>query len=129
MRIQSLFLKGLVYLFISASAVSTGLSAAPLNHPPDDSEIRAGYEIAVTTCVACHVVSANQSIQPVEGRMSSSFQEIANRPNVTLDSLARPTKGCGVATTFHPHCAPFDHISDQEWREVAAYILSLRSPL
>jgi mono/diheme cytochrome c family protein len=129
MRIQSLFLKGFVHLLILASAVGTGLAATTLNRPPDDSEIRAGYEIAVTTCVACHVVSPDQSIQPVEGRTSSSFQEIANRPNVTLDSLVRSTKGCSGATTLDPHCAPFDHISDQEWREVAAYILSLRSPL
>jgi mono/diheme cytochrome c family protein len=129
MWIQWLSLKGFVHLLILASAVSTSLAATTFNRPPGDSEIRAGYEIAVTTCVACHVVSPDQSIQPVEGRTSSSFQEIANRPNVTLDSLVRPTKGCSGATTLDPHCAPFDHISDQEWREVAAYILSLRSPL
>ena len=129
MRIQSLFLKGFVHFLILASGTGTGLAATTFNRPPDDSEIRAGYEIAVTTCVACHVVSADQSIQPVEGRTSSSFQEIANRPNVTLDSLARPPTGCGIATTLHPHCAPFDRISDQEWRAVASYILSLRSPL
>jgi len=37
----------------------------------------------------------------------------------------------GTEATTHdlPHCSPFDRISDREWRQVAAYILSLRSPL
>jgi mono/diheme cytochrome c family protein len=126
MRIQSLSLKGFVHLLILASAVSTGFAATTSKRPPD-SEIRAGYEIAVTTCVACHVVSPDQSIRPIEGRTSSSFQEIANRPTVTLDSLAQRTMGCSAAMTLYPHCMPFDHISDREWREVAYYILSLRS--
>jgi mono/diheme cytochrome c family protein len=130
MRFKPPFFKGLVLLVILASVVGTSLAAAASNRPPDDSEIRAGYDIAVTTCVACHVVSPGQGIQPLEGRTISSFQEIANQPNLTLDSLANPTKGCSGSTRrdLH-HCSPFDHISDREWRQVAAYILSLRSPL
>jgi hypothetical protein len=128
--IKKIPLKGLVQLVILVSAVSTSLAAAAFNRPPDGSEIRAGYDIAVTRCVACHIVSPDQSIQPVDGGKVPSFLKIANRPKVTLDSLANSTKGCSGSTTGDlPHCSPFDHISDREWRQVAAYILSLRSPL
>ena len=130
MRIQLVPLKVLAHIVILASAVSTSLAATAFYRPPHGSEARAGYEIAVTTCVACHIVTPDQDIQPVDGGKSPSFQEIANRPNVTLDSLAQSTKGCSGATTLYlPHCSPVDHISDREWRQVAAYILTLRSPL
>jgi hypothetical protein len=129
MRIQLVPSKVLMHIVIFASAVSPSLAAA-FHRPPRGSEARTGYEIAVTTCVACHIVTPDQDIQPVDGGKSPSFQEIANRPNVTLDSLAQSRKGCSGATTFYlPHCSPVDHISDREWRQVAAYILTLRSPL
>jgi hypothetical protein len=122
-------LKRLVLLVILVSTVSASATAAAFDRLPDSAEIRAGYNIAVTTCVACHIVSPHQTIPTIEGGTVPSFQEIGNRPSSTLESVGGWTKDCsGTAARFLRHCSPFDHISDRERRQVAAYILSLRSP-
>jgi mono/diheme cytochrome c family protein len=127
--IKRTFLKGLLRVIVWGSAVSTSFAAETLTPQPDSSQIRAGYDIAVTTCVACHVASPDQSIQPIDGGRVPSFQEIAKRPSVTLDSVTDLPKACNrSAALYVPHCSPFDRISDREWQQVAAYILSLRSP-
>ena len=121
-------LKGLLSIVVWGSTVCASFAAETLTPPDDSSQIRAGYDIAVTTCVACHVASPDQSIQPIDGGRVPSFQEIAKRPNVTLDSVADLPKACNRSTAFYvPHFSPFDRMSDREWHQVAAYILSLRS--
>jgi len=94
----------------------------------DDRVIRAGYNVAVTTCVACHVVSSDQALKPVLGPGIPSFHEIANRPDTTVASLIEAMK---VARWHDPGMAatllPMSRISDAEKTHVAAYILSLRA--
>ena len=127
--IKRTLLKSVLRIVVWGSAVSTSFAAETLTPATDSSQIRAGYDIAVTTCVACHVASPDQSIQPIDGGRVPSFQEIAKRPNVTLDSVANLPKACSRSTALYvPHCSPFDRMSDREWQQVAAYILSLRSP-
>jgi mono/diheme cytochrome c family protein len=69
-----------VVLTVSAAAVAAQSGA-------DERAIRAGKNIAVTTCVACHVVSPDQSIKPVLGPGIRSFETIANRPDSTVEVL------------------------------------------
>ena len=58
----------------------------------DDAAVRAGRNIAVTDCVACHVVSGDSAPSPVLGSGIPGFQEIANRPDTSVDSLRAAMK-------------------------------------
>lgn len=104
------------------------VSGAVGQSPSEASAIRAGHTIAVTACIACHVVSRDQTIRPVLGPGIPSFEEIANRPDTTADSLRSSMK---VARWHDPGMAPtllpMSRISDAERAQVAAYILSLRA--
>jgi len=108
--------------------VATIMTAPAAQAQPDNAAIRAGYNIAVTACVACHVVSPRQSAKPVLGPGIPSFKEIADRPNVSIDSLRNAMK---VARWHDPGLAatllPMSRISDAQRSQVASYILSLRS--
>jgi mono/diheme cytochrome c family protein len=94
----------------------------------DESTIRAGHSIAVTTCISCHVVSSDQALKPVLGPGIPSFAEIANRPGTTIETLTAAMK---VARWHDPGMAPtllpMSHISDRGRAQVAAYIMSLRT--
>jgi hypothetical protein len=72
-------------------------------------------------------VSADQAVKPVLGPGIPSFQEIANRADITVDSLRAAMK---VARWHDPGMAatllPMSRISDAERAQVARYILSLR---
>jgi hypothetical protein len=109
--------------------VTANASAADLHRPPKDPLAREGYQVAVTSCVACHIVSQEQTFQPLQSDRAASFEQIANRPNVTLKSLTESMNACtGASLRFLPRCAPISSVSDAERAQVAAYILSLRSP-
>jgi len=105
-----------------------GMAGADGQSGPEQRTIRAGHMVAVTACIACHVVSHDQTIEPVLGPGIPSFEEIANRPNTTIESLKSSMK---VARWHDPGMAatllPMSRISDAERAQVAAYILSLRT--
>jgi cytochrome c553 len=79
-------------------------------------------------CIACHVVSRDQTLQPVLGPAIPSFEEIANRPETTMNSLQA---GMKTARWHDPNMTarllPMSHLSDERRAHVAAYILSLRT--
>ena len=113
-------------LFAAVSAV--GATSAGAQAPSEEAAIRAGRTIAVTACIACHAVSRDQAVKPVLGPGIPSFDEIANRPDTTVDSLRAAMK---VARWHNPAMAaallPMSRISDAERAQVASYILSLRT--
>jgi mono/diheme cytochrome c family protein len=113
---------------LAAAICLFGVSEAVARSPSEASSIRAGHTIAVTACIACHVVSRDQSLQPVLGPGIPSFEEIANRESTTNESLQAAMK---VARWHEPGMVatllPMSRISDRERAQVAAYILSLRS--
>ena len=117
MRKVWLFLFGIAW----AASASAQLTA-------EDRMNRAGKNIAVTMCVACHVVSRDQTIKPVLGPGIPSFEEIANRPGSTIESLSSAMK---VARWHDPAMAatllPMSQLSEAQKRQVASYILSLRT--
>lgn len=94
----------------------------------DEAAIRAGHNLAISSCVACHVVSPGQTVQPVLGPAIPTFQEIANRPATSAESLQSVMKTArwhdpGMAATL----LPMSRLSDKERAQVASYILSLRT--
>ena len=116
-------------LVLAFSALLIALSGSREEVALDQSAaIRAGHNIAVGNCVACHVVSPTQTIQPVLGPGIPSFQDIANRPGTSAESLQAAMKNArwhepGMAATL----LPMSRLSDRERAEVAAYILSMRN--
>ncbi len=113
---------------VCAMFASANLSPAAAQSQTDASTIRAGHNIAVTRCIACHVVSPKQTLSPVLGPGIPSFEEIANRPGIAAASLAGSMK----TARWHDYAMPakllpMSRISDTERAQVAAYILSLRS--
>jgi mono/diheme cytochrome c family protein len=115
-------------LVLAFPALLTAMAGAGAEVKPDEAAIRAGHNLAVGSCVACHVVSSGQTIQPVLGPGIPSFQDIANRPNTTAESLQAAMKS---ARWHEPSMAatllPMSRLSDKERAQVASYILSLRS--
>jgi mono/diheme cytochrome c family protein len=115
-------------LILVAAICAAGLAPAGAQSRSDESTIRAGHNIAVTACIACHVVSRDQDLKPVLGPGIPSFDAIANRPETTVESLSAAMKSKrwhdpGMAATL----LPMSRISDAERAQVAAYILSLRA--
>ena len=121
-------MKKLPSILFCALICAAGASSAVAQSPADEAAIRAGRNLAVTSCVACHVVSPNQALKPVLGPGIPSFEEIANRPDSTVDSLTAAMK---VARWHDPGMTPtlrqMSRISDRERAQVAQYILSLRA--
>lgn len=117
----------LKFFVLAFPALLTALSGAGAEGR-HEAVIRAGGNIAVGNCVACHVVSPSQTLKPVLGPGIPSFQEIANRPDTTVESLQTSMKN---ARWHEPAMAasllPMSRLSDQERAQVAVYILSLRS--
>ena len=108
--------------------LSLACAAHALAAQPEETAIRAGKTIAVTACIACHVVSRDQEVKPVLGPGIPSFEEIANRPGTTVDSLRAAMK---VAKWHDPAMAAtllqMSRLSDSQRTQVATYILSLRA--
>jgi mono/diheme cytochrome c family protein len=93
-----------------------------------EADIRAGHNLAAGNCIACHVVSSGQTIQPVLGPGIPSFQDIANRPGIDAETLQTAMKNArwhepGMAATL----LPMSRLSDKERAQVASYIMSLRN--
>ena len=113
---------------LAFSALLTAMAGAGAEIKPDEAAIRAGHNIAAGNCVACHVVSPGQTLQPVLGPGIPSFQDIANRADTTAESLQAAMKTArwhepGMAATL----LPMSRLSDKERAQVARYILSLRT--
>jgi mono/diheme cytochrome c family protein len=94
---------------------------------PGSPAIRAGRNIAMTKCIACHLVSPNQPLAPVLGPGIPSFPEIANRPDATAMSLGQSMQ----TARWHDYALPstllpMSRLSDKEREQVVAFILSLR---
>jgi mono/diheme cytochrome c family protein len=112
---------GFVALFAAVAAVASGAAQGQT----DEVALRAGKNIAVTTCIACHVVSRDQDVKPVQLGIPG-FEEIANQPVSTLDSLREAMKSRQWHDPVTANLLPMAGMSDGERAQVAAYILSLR---
>jgi len=83
-------------------------------------DVRAGRDLAVTSCSECHqVVPRRWTRRPAGG--APDFVDIANAPGATRTSL--------FVFLHSPHpTMPSLVLSDRESNDVIAYLLSLRDP-
>jgi mono/diheme cytochrome c family protein len=88
--------------------------------------VAAGRELALNLCSACHVVADKQEFEPLLIQKTPSFQEVAEDPRTTAQSLRR------FITTTHwdektiPMTMPSVMLPADETDDVVSYILSLR---
>jgi mono/diheme cytochrome c family protein len=106
-------------------------SAIASQNSSEETTIRAGHEIALESCIGCHVASPQQEFRPVTGAGIPSLQDNVNRPGITAASLreifdrthrnssARRTTSISTTT----------YISDLEAGEVITYMLTQRRGL
>ncbi len=114
-RIASAWLVALCVVARSACAEETGLS--------DD--VQQGHRLAIEICAYCHVAASDQKITPTLRPPAPSLASIAQRPNISADSLQaflRTTHGGEGARTGMPN----PELLDSQIKQLAAYLLSLR---
>lgn len=104
-----------------------GISAVHAGAPPAGSAIARGESVARMVCSACHLATSDQAPRHLPAE-APSFSEIANRPGTNEQALRK-----FIATTHWdfkstPITMPNPMLTDEQVRDIARYILSLRSP-
>lgn len=104
--------------------------ASPAIAAPDDTAmIRGGRTVANTVCIACHIVSPNQTLVPLYQHRLPTFDEIANRRDTTAESLRERMASASWHNYALPQTlSPMARISARDRDQVIAFILSLRRP-
>jgi len=113
---------GMFAALAAASTTATGRAQAPA--VPGD--IDAGRNVAINTCSICHVAAADQPFAPMLLHPAPNFRDLANRRSTSADSLRH------FLTTTHMDLAtaegmPNPMLTDDQLRDVIAYLLSLRT--
>ena len=112
-----------------AAAIGTGAVTANAQGTAGASTIKAGHDVAVTTCLTCHQFSAyhDSGLPRLIESGNPSFEEIAKKPNVTAASLRASMNSAKWHDDALPlPFRPMSQISDPERAEVAAFIASFR---
>ena len=52
-----------------------------------NNEVREGHRVAILICSNCHVVAHDQSFEPILRPPAPSFESIAQRTNITTNSV------------------------------------------
>ena len=126
---------GTTFIVFGLLAVATPVMGGPLpgsdmearfsaSQPNDD--VRAGYRIARDICRSCHVINPEQTTRPILRQPGPNFEDIANRPGLTLASLSQLIASQNWDLQSRPVRMPKQALSGRSTAQVAAYILSLR---
>jgi mono/diheme cytochrome c family protein len=88
-------------------------------------DVKKGHELAAIVCSNCHLAAADQRFPPILDPPAPSFTSIAQRKDVTAESLTK------FITTTHrgldnPSGMPNPSLADYQVKQVVAYLLSLR---
>jgi mono/diheme cytochrome c family protein len=102
--------------------------APTLASVPHDPGVARGEHIARMVCAACHTVASDQETPPMLKRPAPDFREVANRPDVTADSVQEFVTHTHRNIQSLPMSTPDPKLSEDEARAVALYIMSLRKP-
>ena len=105
------------------SCLALGAPSGPAAAQEDD--VAKGHHLATLICSACHVAAADQAFEPILRPPAPPFAAIAQRSNVTADSVER-----FLATTHrdisNPKGMPNPQLLDYQIKQISAYIMSLR---
>jgi mono/diheme cytochrome c family protein len=89
-------------------------------------EVQQGHQLATLICSACHVAARDQPFEPILRPPAPSFESIARRSTTTNDAVQT------FLTTTHrdisnPNGMPNPQLLDYQIKQVAAYLISLRT--
>jgi mono/diheme cytochrome c family protein len=93
---------------------------------PGRADIAQGEHIARIVCSACHVVASDQEFPPILNQPTPDFSEIANRPGTTAATLQHFVLNTHWDVNKLPMTMPNPMLTQDQAREVARYIISLR---
>ena len=107
-------------------AIIGGASAGRAQERDARSPAGLGRAVALNVCTPCHIVMPDQEFPPIfEGPPKPpTFSEIANRPDVTEESLRRFISTTHSSMTM-PVRMPNPQLMDDQTRNVVSFILSL----
>jgi mono/diheme cytochrome c family protein len=88
--------------------------------------VAAGRQLALNVCSACHVVADKQEFEPLLNQKTPSFQQIANDPKTTPQSLKHFITSTHWDEKTLPMTMPHQMLMGGQTDDVVAYIVSLR---
>lgn len=117
-------LKSMSILVALAAVVSAGPAFA--RQSDGGGSPATGRAVALNVCSACHLVAADQEVEPMASLMAPAFSTIANRPGATAAGL-RTFIVKTHPTSDSPYQMPNPQLLDDQVRDVVSYILTLRN--
>jgi mono/diheme cytochrome c family protein len=109
----------LFFIFWTAACSAWGQAVSTTD------DVRKGKHLAFLLCTACHIVAPDQPYEPTLDPPAPSFESIAGRRDVNVESL----KHFLVAThqgLDNPKGMPNPGLADFQAKAIVAYLLSLR---
>ena len=88
-------------------------------------DVRTGHHLASMLCDECHIAARDQAYPPTRDPPASSFESIAQRKDVTTDSLEHFLKTTHEGLD-NPKGMENPGLADFQVKALVAYILSLR---
>jgi mono/diheme cytochrome c family protein len=113
-------LGALAYFVVCAAVGMPAHSQQPLE------TLQRGQHIAQLVCSACHVVARDQEFPPILRPPAPSFEEIANRPDMSLRTVQRFVLQTHWDTKTLPMQMPAQMLPKSDTTAVARYVLSFR---
>jgi len=113
---------------MAVAAATCGLFALRA-HAADtqhDAALQRGEHIARLVCSVCHFVAADQEFPPLLRQPAPSFEEIANRPDTSVETVRRFVTETHWDMKTVPVQMPNQMLSKAETTAVARYLLTLR---
>ena len=111
--------------FLIAAASSLLVACLALPAGAADS-VASGRHIAGLVCSPCHVVAKDQEFAPLLNTPTPSFEDIANRPGTSAESLRGFLSGTHWDDKAIPMSMPNPMLAEYQRAAVISYILSLR---
>ena len=109
---------------ISAAIAGALLGSAPARAASNKIVSGMGHDLAVHLCTSCHLVEPGQA-NTADHVGGPSFQTVANRPNVTEETLRRHLRTTH-SNAMIPLAMPNPQLTEDELVKIIDYLLSLR---
>lgn len=88
-------------------------------------DVRKGRHLAILLCTSCHFVAPDQPYAPTLSPPAPSFAAIAQRQDVSADSLTKFLNTTNQSWNS-PRGMPYPNLAPFQTKAIVAYILSLR---